>query len=231
MRKLLLAALGAMAAYSVPLNILNPSFETATLPFNMGRGPVNNPYTTAFPSGGSLANWSYIGDIHDDFIGALSPTPGGPNWTSLWYGGNNIGYVESRGFGPSALVQTLSDTLQTNTTYTLSSLIGRPSISSLTFNYSIELWAGSTQLGSASNLVLAPNSSGSDTLTVVIGSSHAEAGQAIQVRLSANGFNTDGYFDIVSGTAVANGADAPEPAAFALLGAGLVFLAALRRKP
>lgn len=230
MRKFLLTALAVIAVDAAPLNILNASFETATLPFNLGRGPVNNPYTIAFPSGGSLANWSYVGDIHDDFIGALSPTAGGANWTSVWHNGNNVGYVESRGFQPSALVQTLSNTLQTNTTYTLSALIGRPSFSTLAFNYSIELWAGATQLGSASNLVLGPNSSGADTLTVVIGASHAEAGQAIQVRLSANGFNTEGYFDMVTGTAVGNGPDTPEPAGFALLGAGLVLLAALRRK-
>jgi len=230
MRFAILAVLAAGSALTAPLNILNASFETATLPFNLGRGPVNNPYTMTFPTGGSLANWGYLGDLHDDFSGALSPTAGGPNWTTAWYNGNNIGYVESRGPGPSALVQTLSDTLQTNTTYSLSALIGRPTLSALAFNYSIELWAGATQLGSASNLALGPNSSGADTLTVIIGASHAEAGQPIQVRLSANGFNNEAYFDMISGTSTATGPDVPEPAGYALLGAGLVLLAALRCK-
>lgn len=234
MRFVILAALAAGTAYATPLNILNPSFETATLGIVDPRGSAANLVPGSIPTGGTLANWTPYGNMTSDRIGAVMPAPGGINWSSAWYDGSNIAYVRSvdaiPGGPPSGLEQTLSDILQLNSTYTLGALIGRPTTDLSPFNYSLELWAGATLLGSASNLTLAPDSAAPDTLTVVIGASHAAQGQALRVRLQSNGPVTDGFFDLVSGTVTANGPDTPEPAGFALLGAGLVLLAALRRR-
>jgi len=234
MRKLLLAVFCAIAADAAPLNILNPSFETAGLGIIDPRGFAANLVPGSIPTGGTVANWTAYGDMNNDRIGALSPSAGGINWSSVWYDGANIAYVRSfdaTPFGPpSGLEQTLSDTLQLNTTYTLGALIGRPATALSPFNYSLELWAGTTLLGSASNLSLAPDSSAPDSLTVVIGAVHSAQNQNLRVRLQSNGPVSDGFFDLVTGTATANGPNTPEPAGFALLGAGLVLLAALRSR-
>jgi hypothetical protein len=58
---------------------------------------------------------------------------------------NSVGYLQSEGVGTVSLSQTLSATLQNDTTYTLSALIGRRTYTPR-FNYAIQLWAGSTIL-------------------------------------------------------------------------------------
>ncbi len=229
MRKFLLAALFSIAAQAAPLNILNASFETASLGIVDPRGFASNLVPGTSPTGGTLANWTYYGNATTDHIGAVSPTPGGINWSSVWYDGLNVAYVRPINpvpGAPSGLEQTLSDTLQLNSTYTLGALIGRPTTALATFNYSLELWAGSTLLGSASNLSLAPNSAAADSLTVVIGATHSAQNQQLRVRLQSSGPVTEGYFDLVTCSVTPNGPDTPEPAGFALLGAGLVLLAA-----
>lgn len=233
MRNILLAAFCTIAADATVLNILNDSFEYTVPGVLDPRGIGSNLVPGSIPTGGTLADWTAYGDMNTDRIGALSLYAGGINWSSAWHHSVNIAYVRSfdaaPGGPPSGLEQTISDTLQLNTTYTLSALIGRPTTDLSPFNYSIELWAGTTQLGSASNLSLAPDSSALDSLTVVIGAFHSEQNQNLRVRLQTNGPVSDGFFDLVSGTATPNGPDTPEPASFALLGAGLVLLAALRR--
>ncbi len=230
MRNFLLSALFAIAANAAPLNILNPSFETAGLGIVDARGFAANLVPGSASSGGFLANWTPYGNMTLDRIGAVMPAPGGINWSAPWYDGANIAYVRSFGGGPSGLEQTLSDTLQLNSTYTLGALIGRPATDLSPFNYSLELWAGTALLGAASNLSLSPDSAAPDSLTVVIGAVHAAQGQSLRVRLQSNGSVSDGFFDMVAGTVTPNGPDTPEPAGIALLGAGLVLLAAIRRK-
>ena len=112
--------------------------------------------------------------------------------------------------GTASLSQTLSQTLQSNTVYTLSPMVGRPIITTLNydgqnlpieFNYALQLWAGSTMLASASNLGLANNSSGTDSVTYSSGLNNPLAGQPLMIVLSSTGSDgaiTEADFDNVA---------------------------------
>jgi len=165
MPKTLLVTLSALAwlsilpAQTVNIPIQNPSFETATLPLNIGAGPFSNLIagSTLYATGGTLANWTASSTTVDAAAGAITSTAG---WLPSWWAGNNIGFIQIGNAGTASLSQTLSTTLQNNVTYTLSALVARP-VNALGFNYALQLWAGPTVLASASNLLgLAQNTSG-----------------------------------------------------------------------
>src|SRR6185369_4726098 len=146
------------------LTISNASFETATLSISSGNGPYSNVLvsSTLGPAGGTLGNWTASSTTTAAAAGGFAPTLGGSNWTSKWWTGNNIGFLQVVSGGTVSLSQTLSDTLQNNLTYALSAKVGRRN--SAPFNYSLQLWAGSTLLAAAGNLSLASNTSSTDTL-------------------------------------------------------------------
>lgn len=221
----LLLAVGALPLAAASITIANSSFETATLPLNSGNGNYNNVLVgSAFPVGGTLSNWTANSSTVSASVGAFAPTPGGNNWTSTWWGGSNIAILQVTSVGSATLSQVLGATLANNTTYTLSALIGRRQFTPF-FNYAIELWAGSTLLGSASNLSLAANSSGSDSLVYSSGAANALTGQALQVVLRSTNTGiafTEAFFDNV--TLDGTGAATPEPATWMLAGIGLLAL-------
>jgi hypothetical protein len=153
---LALSGLGSAA----PVAIVNPGFESADLPL-VGNGQFSQliPGSTIFASGGTLDGWTAGANTVNATAGAFNPSPGGNNWTSNWWQGNNIGYLQLSGPGVVSLLQVLSDTLQNDATYTLTVDIGRR-IFTPNQSYSIDLYAGNTLLASASNLSLASNSAG-----------------------------------------------------------------------
>lgn len=194
----LLVFLGATLACAQSIAIQNSGFETATLPLNIGLGPYSNvlPGSTV-ATGGTLPDWTAAGTTSNGAAGAYAPT------SSKWWDGNNVGYIYVFGPGAVTLSQTLSATLQNNTTYTLSALIGE--VPTYIFNYAIQLYAGSTLLATSSKLVGTPSFvSATDTASYFSGANNPQAGQALTIVLGATG-TAQGYsgafFDAISLTA------------------------------
>lgn len=215
-----------LAQADVAIPIPNYSFETATLPLNgdtrfaVLAGPLNNLIAGSHLSdtAGTLADWTASSTSLNADVGALSPDPGGSNWSSKWWDGNNIAYMQETSPGTTAsLSQTISYVLADNTTYTLSALIGRRAFAPANLNYSIQLWAGSTLLTSASNLALARDSFGLDSAVYASGSNDPNAGKDLQIVLSStdvNGGFIEAFFDDVSLTA---STPTPEPSEWSVV--------------
>jgi hypothetical protein len=231
MKHVFLTLLACVPILAGPVTVLNSSFETANLAITIyPQGPFSQivPGTPDF--GGTVANWTAINTTPGNYIGAYDPTPGGNNWSFTWETGNNVGYVQSLGTGATnaGLSQILSAVLTANTTYTLQVDVGRRTFTLPVWNYSIELWANGVQLGSAFNFPgMTANSVNVETLSVTIGASHAQMGQALQIRLMTNGNNTEAFFDNVRLDASPT---IPEPGTYGLfaLGAGLCGVRRLR---
>ncbi len=225
-------ALLAGLVHATPIPIQNAGFETANLTLN-GNGTFSQLVagSTIFVAGGSLSNWTVANSNLDAAAGAFAPSPGGNNWTSTWWSGNNIGCLQQSSAGTVSLSQVLSENLLNDTTYTLSALIGRRSFTP-NFNYSLQLFAGSTLLQSASNLALASNSSGSDSLTFSSGSNNALAGQTLMVRFSttSTGGFTESFFDNVELDAVTAGVPEPSSIAYLFLAATAMLAARVRAR-
>ncbi|HEY2383297.1 MAG TPA: FG-GAP-like repeat-containing protein [Terriglobia bacterium] len=202
---LLVLGIGTLAVLAAAVTISNASFETATLSINSGSGPYSNVIvgSTVAATAGTLANWTANSTTTGAAAGGLAPTIGSANWTSKWWTGTNIAYLQINAAGTVSLSQTLSDTLQNNTTYTLSANIGKRG-SGLPLNYSLQLWAGSTQLSSTGGLPLGNNSSGTDSLVYNSGPANAAAGQPLKIVLSTTWVSsvTEAFFDDVSLIAV-----------------------------
>src|SRR5262249_8899544 len=148
----------------------------------------------------SLGSWTASSTTTGAAAGGFSPSAGSPNWTSPWWAGNNIGYLQINQPGTVSLSQVLTDTLQNNTTYTLSVGLG-DRIFTPVFGCTIQLLAGSTVLNSIGCPAIANNSSGSQTLIYNSGSSNALAGQTLSIVLAstnAGGALQEVFFDSVS---------------------------------
>lgn len=210
--------------------------KLATLPF-LGNGTYNNIDPVSVPTGGTVADWTIGGNLGTaggavggtgSAGGAFAPTPGGVNFATHWFDGNNVGYLQNlTGSGLMYLSQVLTDTLQNNATYTLQVDVARRQFSFGSFGYAIQLWAGGTELGSASSLSLGIDQFGTDTLTVSTGASNPEAGQRLEIRLaSAPG---EVFFDRVALSGAAASSAVPEPATVWGAFAGLAMILAAGR--
>ena len=212
----------AMSLSAASITVLNPSFETATLPSSSAIGTFNNLLTGS----GTLANWTATG-ASSNSAGAFAPNNSSFNWgNNVWWSGSNVAYLVDQGPSTNSLSQTLSATLANDTIYTLSALIGRNFFQG-TPNYSLQLFAGSTLLASASNLALASGTSGTDSLVFSSGANNALAGQLLQIVLTSTGVNqgtTQAYFDNVSLDGTTTGSSAPEPGTWVLTAAGLLVI-------
>jgi hypothetical protein len=223
-----------VASHATPITVPNYSFESATLPL-AGNGTFNQLIagSTIFTSGGTLDSWVASSTTINAAAGAFSPSPGGNNWTSTWWQGNNIGYLQLSSPGSASLSDALSATLDDSTTYTLTVDIGSRSFTPV-FNYAIELWAGSTLLESASNLSLAPDTSGTDHLTYSSGSSNPLAGQNLGIELVStySGGFTEAFFDNVRLDASSSSAvpDTSSFTVFPIVTALLIALKCVSRK-
>jgi uncharacterized protein (TIGR03437 family) len=195
------------------INIQNASFETASLTLNVGAGPYCNVLSgSTVAVGGTLANWTASGSTNNGAAGAYHPPV-----TPTWWVGNNVGYVYVFGPGTVSLSQTLSATLQNETTYTLTALIA--SVPTFIFNYSLQLWAGSTMVVSASHLEQVTNfEAGVESLTYSSGANNPLAGQPLIITIQSAGSsqgNSGVFFDNLTLTA-ATGAGPPSPAQFTI---------------
>ena len=122
------------------------------------------------PGGGIGKGWTAAATTQDTGAGAEYFALGYPGWTTKWWSGNTFGWLQIGTYGSVWLGQTLQATLQNDTTYTLSAFVARPLNTAPPgqgiFNYSIQLYAGTTLLSSAASLLNLPaNSSGTDSLS------------------------------------------------------------------
>jgi hypothetical protein len=195
------------------LTVLNPSFES----------PVTAPGTFTGLSNAGPPNWTVYNTItpnSDRFFGVWNPT-GTDSYQDPIPHGSNVGVVfldNDTGIAEAGLRQTLASTLQLATQYTLTVQVGNfnpgMTVSPWDFSgfpgYRVDLLAGSTVLASDNN-TLAPAEGRflASTVSFTTGASHANAGQALAIRLvNLNGPGVEVNFDAVALEAVA----VPEPA-------------------
>jgi len=215
---------------AAPLTVINPSFELpdiagGTFSGNTSNGPVG-------------WGWSayYIGPARPSrFFGVWDAT-GTPSFVAVPHG-RQVGVVfldDALGL-EAGIRQTLADTLQPFTEYSLSVGVGNfaPSPGGDPWNfagfpgYRVELLAGNAVLALDNNS-LNPGEGVFQTATVnfTTGAAHANMGQALTIRLiNLNGPGVEVNFDNVSLNALA----VPEPSSFALLALGALLLVWHRR--
>jgi hypothetical protein len=142
--------------------------------------------------------------------------------------GTQVAWVNVFGTTNGWLDQVLSTTLAANTTYTLSIDVGDRALPDV-FGGTVELLAGGHLLGFATGVTPTAKNWSLWTLTFdSVGSAYV--GQALEIELISNTVQSD--FDNVTLNATVdegNGGGVPEPAMFALVGAGLLGLVARRR--
>lgn len=238
------------------LLVINPGFEDIT-----GEAPFNE-FTFGPLSGWALYDPNAItagGAGNTYYVGTLRPTERDPinnpgvyeNFPDGAAEGIRVGiafnFEGSGGQGEYGFQQTLSSTLQANTTYTLQVQIGNIASGFAVNNdyfdldgfpgYRIDLMAGGVILESDLNTLagtIPEGQFGLSTVSFTTGSDHAQLGQNLGIRLvnlnvvdpAFPDFDLEVDFDDVTLTANA----VPEPAATALLLGGVALLTASRRR-
>ena len=185
--------LGMFLGEATPANadllpIVNAGFESPpTTTFNAG------PITGWTISGSGAGVWN----INNDPLGF---------WNVHAPEGNQIAFVSpSDNPGPAAISQTLADTLQANTVYTLSAEVGQPN--GFTPTFTIELLAGSNVLASFSGT--GPQGSFQKYQVSFDSAGSPFLGESLGIRLESSQAQTG--FDEVTLNATSATAAVPEP--------------------
>lgn len=214
-------ALLATALHADLVTVANPSFESATLPSNIGNGPFSQVVagSTIFAAGGTVDGWSvFAGSDSFAAAGAYDPNLSATNWTSKWWDGNNVAYVQISQPGADIDLFQLLGPLANNTTYTLTVDVGRRGFTPV-FNYVIGVGPNGKALALANNLQLAPNSFGTDSVSFTTGPHASTTGLQLEIVLATVGGSgfTEAFFDNVRVDATPA---VPEPGTAGLILAG-----------
>lgn len=212
-------------AMGTPVPVVNHSFESSTGTY------YANPYG-GYTVGG-LTGWDYSGDL---MYGIWAPTAAS---FSGGVDGSYVGYLNG-----GTLSQTLDWYVAANNTFTLTVDIGNrgDNQSYVGFpDYSVELWAGDSLLGSAAGIV--PDEYAFETVTVSYTALDGDLniGQALGIKIVSAGFQlnfdnvrltNDAFTQIFDGPGEGdNGAaPVPEPSTLVLLGLGILGVAGLTRR-
>jgi hapalindole H/12-epi-hapalindole U/12-epi-fischerindole U synthase len=240
-----IVALFMWPAHATPLTVVNHGFEDIS-----GESPFNE-FTFGPFNGWSLYDPGAITDGGDGpsfFIGTLTPrSVGGPPPYEFFPTGAQEGsrvaiafnFFTSRVAGEYGLQQTLADTLQPNTTYTLEVDIGNIASGFDVLNnfynlggfpgYRVDLLAGGVAVASDDNSLagLIPEGEfATSTIEFTTGATHPRLGQALGIRLvnlnvidgSAPTADLEIDFDDVRLSAV----PVPEPSTWMLVAASLL---------
>jgi len=175
----------------------------------------------------TTGNWTFAGAMNQGFI---NPGVGENDVPGFWYGsppnlplgaGSQVAWSNG-----GTISQTLTETLQANTKYTLGVYVGHRQNVAFA-GYNIELLAGATVLASNNSITPAAGTFAPVTVSYTSGSSGSLLGQALQIRLTSNGEQAN--FDLIT----LDASPIPEPSAMlGLLGFGLLGIASkLRQKP
>jgi len=230
---LILAASLALpvAVRAAALVVTNPSFETP----NTGNGTFSGNTTTG-PAGWGWSVYNTGPTDSNRFFGVWDPT-GTTSFVAIPHGQQvGVVFLDDVLSLEAGLLQTLGDTLQLMTEYTLTVGVGNFAPNPGPFNftgfpgYRVELLAGATVLAMDTN-TLAPGEGifQTSTVTFTTGGSHANAGQALAIRLVnlSGGPGVEVNFDNVN----LNAETVPEPTSLALLACGALLGLQVRRRP
>lgn len=258
MRKLIPLALSltALSATAADITIVNAGFEditgeTPSNEFTFGDFPGWSFYDPSGAKGSGAGPSYYVGTLQPQIIDEIDENnhqyfhAGAPEGERVAIAFNVAASANAEEYG---LIQVLSATLQADTRYTLSALVGNiasgTSLDTSSYNlngfpgYRIDLLAGTTVLASDNNTLADSILEGAFALSTTEYTSPsfgALIGQQLAIRL-VNLNQIDGDFpdadrevdfDDISLTAVA----IPEPASVTLLLAGAALAATQRRRP
>ena len=144
-----------------PVEVINPSFELPAL--------SQGGYTS-----GVVDGWETT-----ITTGVLYPQD--TQFTLPLPDGNQVAYAN---YDSGSLAQTLSATLQSNTTYTLTVYVGKRLDCCYPILYSVELYAGSVLLGSENSQDPVPGSFAISTVTFTSGDADPLEGSPLRIVLS-----------------------------------------------
>jgi hypothetical protein len=218
--------------HATPITIVNADFQAGSA--GQGAGYLSGwDSTTGIIDQYDPYEWEGGGLWYLGATPTTDPANGGAGCCNIQ--GEELGFIFNQG-SDVYLSQTLSATLQANTTYALTAAIGDRDHPGSPFGGAlIQLYAGSTLIGSATYLTGTAGMFTNDTLTFdSSGVDPSLIGQSLQIQLhTAVLGSTD--FDGVSLDATSDGASAvPEPSSLVLIAtamtAGLT-VARRRRSP
>ena len=235
---------GVQAAKAVPVNITNAGFE------DVSGQAVFNEFTFGTPAGWNLHDPNNIIPDTAVFAGTLFPN-GTDFFNNVATEGDRVALLFNRGRrdeGEYGYIQTLADTLQANTCYTLNVAVGNIASENAQNGeffdlsgfpgYRVDLLAGGVVIAQdLDSLVIAEGEFLTSEIIFETGAADAQLGQALGIRL-VNLNQTPGGLasvpdlevDFDDVTLDATALAVSEPGSLALIGFGLIALALRARR-
>lgn len=213
---ILVLAFGCSSAFADSITVQNPSFEIPILNLGNAPGQTGNAtgtwisYSPGWPGSVDMGAGEYLPS------NTSLPTGATDGQDVLWI---NSGYVS----------QTLTATLQNNSTYTLQVDVAQRTDVPV-IDYYIYLMAGNTIIAADNNsLHPDPGTWLTSTITYTSGANDPLAGQALSIVLGVNTWQTD-FDNVRLADPPAGSVGVPEPSSLLLMGFGLLPLVRRRRR-